>query len=75
MIFYEREILFFRCFGNCDFIVKFIVDLLVIVYVIFGLKVIDRSKIIRESVFIEKVLYKFLVIKDKNNYRILFDNY
>ena len=64
-----------RCPGNCDPIAKPIVDSSAIVYVILGLKAIDRSKIIRESVFTEKVLYKLLAIKDKNNYRTLLDNY
>ncbi|XP_068700492.1 protein dispatched homolog 3-like [Montipora foliosa] len=43
-----------RCPGNCDPIAKPIVDSSATVYVILGLKAIDRSKIIRESVFTEK---------------------
>ena len=43
------------CPGGCKPIDKPIVDTSAIVYVVFGLKSIDRSKIIRESVISKKV--------------------
>lgn len=44
-----------RCHGKCEPIAKPIVDSSATVYVILGLKAIDRSKIIRESVLTKKV--------------------
>ena len=43
------------CRGGCKPIDKPIVDTSATVYVVFGLKSIDRSKIIRESVITKKV--------------------
>ena len=45
-----------RCSKGCEPIAKPIVDSSATVYVILGLKAIDRSKIIRESVLTKKVL-------------------
>ena len=52
----DQKITVPRCSKGCEPIAKPIVDSSATVYVILGLKAIDRSKIIRESVLTKKVL-------------------
>lgn len=65
----------FLCFDFCNVVVKFIVDLLLIVYVIFGLKKIDRSGIIREYVIEKKVLLIMKFIRRGDSVMIYFFNF
>lgn len=48
-------IIFLLCFGGCKLVSKFIVVLLAVIFVIFGLSKIDRSMIRREYVIEKKV--------------------